>query len=372
MKNWFVALCLAMSLTVAAVAAPPKFSSPGTKSSTSAPKPSTPKFSSPSTRSTPVTPSAPSRPPVTESKPKFSAPSTRSVAPTPPVRSAPSVAPQAPVYTPNNPPSAKARANLAEESKRKMETPSYVPPPEHPPQFPSGAIHDPARKPPTAVPASNAPISAKARANLADESKRAYDAAHPPVYVAPSGNKVVIDKKVYETVRSKPVEYYKPEVQQKRVVEHIHTYKYSRDYDWYRSQPTIYVGGGYSSAFWWMMMTDWSAQRRAEWLYHNQNRIERNAYEQGMRDAAVAAEIARLKAQGVQPNSDYVDPEFAATPTDMYDPNFVEAAYRTPVATNVSSQPADMSGFFTVMKWILAIAVIVGIGMFLTQFRFGR
>lgn len=85
------------------------------------------------------------------------------------------------------------------------------------------------------------------------------------------------------------------------------------------------------------MMSEWSAERRARWLYHNQNVIEREAYERGMKDAAVAAELARLQTEGVQPNPDYVDDEFKENPDLMYEQEYVEAAYN-PVVVETRPQ----------------------------------
>ena len=112
---------------------------------------------------------------------------------------------------------------------------------------------------------------------------------------------------------------------------HVNHYHYSHPYSWYYSQPTIYVGGGYSSSFWWMM-SEWSAERRAMWLYNHQNVIERDAYERGMRDAAVAARVAELRAGNTPVNSDYVDPEFVDDPGMMYTQEHVEAIYNPHVA----------------------------------------
>lgn len=81
-------------------------------------------------------------------------------------------------------------------------------------------------------------------------------------------------------------------------------------------------------------MSEWSAERRAQWLYHNQNVIERDAYERGLKDAAVAARIAELNAQNAQINPDYVDPEFANDPSIMYTQDHIEAVYN-PEISNV-------------------------------------
>jgi hypothetical protein len=110
----------------------------------------------------------------------------------------------------------------------------------------------------------------------------------------------------------------------------VSTYHYHHPYDYYYSQPSFFVGGGYSSAFWWMM-SEWSAERRAQWFYHNQNNIERDAYERGIKDAEVAKHLAEIKAKNVSVDPDYVDPEFAKDPSLMYDDAYIEAVYNPEV-----------------------------------------
>ncbi len=132
------------------------------------------------------------------------------------------------------------------------------------------------------------------------------------------------DPKVTETIRSKPVEQYKPEVREQRVTTHVTHHHYNHPSSWYYSQPVVHVGGGYSSAFWWMMM-EWDAERRARWLYNHRYSIETSAYERGMRDASVAAEVAKLEARSTQRDTAYVDKEFADNPDLMYTQEAVEA-----------------------------------------------
>ncbi len=113
---------------------------------------------------------------------------------------------------------------------------------------------------------------------------------------------------------------------------------------------------------------EWSAERRAHWFYHNQHNIERDAYERGMKDAAVAAEVAKLKAQNVQPNPDYVDKEFVDNPDLMYDQNYVEAAYN-PVVVERSSG----SGVGKVLLWMIIIGVVGGLAYVLVfRVRWGQ
>lgn len=112
------------------------------------------------------------------------------------------------------------------------------------------------------------------------------------------------------------------------------------------------------------MMSEWSAERRAAWFYHNQHNIERDAYERGVKDAAVAAELAKLRAQNVRPNSDYVDPEFSKDPSVMYTQEHVEAAYNPEVAS---------SGALTVLLWIVIISVLLGLAYILVfRVRWGK
>ena len=164
-----------------------------------------------------------------------------------------------------------------------------------------------------------------------------------------------------KTIRSKPSSYYTPQQRETRYTTVINNYHYSQPYSWYYNQPHYYVGGGYSSAFWWIMMTEWSAERRAMWLYHNQTSIERDAYERGMKDAAVAAELAKLKAQNVAVNPDYVDKDFTDNPDLMYSQEYVEAAYNPTVVP-----PAEVN--LTVL-WVILGVIVVGAVVYFVVFR---
>ena len=185
--------------------------------------------------------------------------------------------------------------------------------------------------------------SAKAEAAKQERSRRLYveseKAKAPPKteYKTPDGKTVNVkpDSVATKTIREKPSSYYQPEVRQQRTETHVHHYHYQHPSTWYYSQPSVYVGGGYSSAFWWMMM-EWDANRRAEWLYNHRNSIERDAYERGIRDAAVANRIAELQAQNARVNPDYVDPEFAKDPSVMYTQEHVEAIYNPEISNGNS------------------------------------
>ncbi len=187
-------------------------------------------------------------------------------------------------------------------------------------------------------PKSGGTTSDKAQANKEARSERKYvdsvKATAPPksTYTTPTGSvaSVRTDSKHVDYIRNQPSNRYTPEARRQTTVTHVTNYNYSHPYDYYHSQPSFYVGGGYSSAFW-FMMSEWSAERRAMWLYNNQNHIDKEAYNRGVQDAQVAAELAKLKAANAKIDEDYVDPEFKDDPSIMYDDKYIEAAYNPTV-----------------------------------------
>lgn len=115
------------------------------------------------------------------------------------------------------------------------------------------------------------------------------------------------------------------------------------------------------------MMMEWNAERRARWLYNNQANIEAAAYQEGMKDAAVAAELARLKAENTAVDPNYVDSEFKDNPDLMYDQDYVEAAYNPTVV-----EPQG-SSVLSVLATLVIIGVIGYIVYFLVfKMRFGN
>jgi hypothetical protein len=212
----------------------------------------------------------------------------------------------------------------------------------------------------------------KARANREEASKRTYEetakatAPPRPSYKAPDGKEVKIDPKApsVETIRNRPSRDLDPEVRYNYTVKHVHHYHYSHPYSYYQSQPVIFVGGGYSSPFWYMMM-EWSAERRAYWFYHNRYNIDQAAYERGLQDGEVRARIAALERQNYARNPGYVDPEFNDNPTLMYDQDYIESVYNPNVRVVHTSGPATGSGgggvAWSILGWIcLGVVVIIG------------
>jgi hypothetical protein len=157
-------------------------------------------------------------------------------------------------------------------------------------------------------------------------------------------------------LRNKPSDYIQPQQRTQRITTHVVQHHYAHPYDYYYTRPVTYSVGPYSNAFWWMMM-EWSAERRAQWLYHNQARLSAEAYADVARDAEVQRRLAALEAQKTPHNPDYVDPEFVSNPTDMYDQNYVEAAYNPGVVTTNSTGHS----FLKVVFWIFFTLVVVGV-----------
>lgn len=115
---------------------------------------------------------------------------------------------------------------------------------------------------------------------------------------------------------------------------------------------------------------EWNAERRARWLYHNQANIEREAYERGIKDASVAAEIAKLEAAKAARDPNYVDPEFTDDPSIIMDPNYVEAVYNPEVVEVEES--SGVGWFFIIVFSLLFAAVFIWLLYWLVfKVRFG-
>jgi hypothetical protein len=148
----------------------------------------------------------------------------------------------------------------------------------------------------------------------------------------------------------------------------VNVYHYSHPADYYWSRPVSYGIGPYSNGFWWMMM-EWDAERRANWLYNNQARLSAEAYAAARQDVAVQQRLAALEARQVPQNVNYVDPEFAADPTDQYDQTYVEAAYNPTVMP--VSEPSGGSGAKTIILALLGITVVGSLIYFALTYRWG-
>jgi hypothetical protein len=233
-------------------------------------------------------------------------------------------------------------------------------------------------------------VSTKAQAQRREESRQAFittqkATAPPRIEAVIEGRSVKVDTSspAVTQLRQQPSTYIQPAVRQERFVQHVTVYHYAHPYDYYWGRPVGYGIGPYSNGFWWMMM-EWNAERRAQWLYHNQARLSAEAYADGARDAAVQQQLAALEAQQVPRNTNYVDQEFASDPTDQYDQNYVEAAYNPTVMPDQSSsgpaynpmvmpdQSSGDPGAGTLLVWLFGIGAAVAIVYVVFSVRWGK
>jgi len=114
------------------------------------------------------------------------------------------------------------------------------------------------------------------------------------------------------------------------------------------------------------MMAEWSAERRAMWFYNNQGHIDQQAYNRGVQDAQVAAELAKLKAANAKIDPDYVDPEFKEDPSVMYDDKYIEAAYNPTV---IQHTPIHRSSFLYNAFYYGTISCLVGAAVWFVFFK---
>lgn len=179
----------------------------------------------------------------------------------------------------------------------------------------------------------SAPPSAKAEAQRRVQSQAEYKARQSTPLPAPKANPASPQP---SNVQAKPAT-------QARVETHVAHHHYQHPAVYY-DRPVSYGIGGYSNAFWWMM-SEWSAERRAMWLYNHQSQISREAYQDAVRDAEVQRRISALEASRVARDASYIDDEFKASPDVQYAPPVV--VRRSP----------GWSGFFILM----GVAVVVGV-----------
>lgn len=207
-------------------------------------------------------------------------------------------------------------------------------------------------------------VSSKAQSQKREESRKSFVAsqkatAPPKTEAVVNGQNVKVDasSKHVNDLRSKPSSYIAPETRKIRYETHVTTYHYSHPYSWYAARPVMYGIGPYDNAFWWMMM-EWNAERRANWLYHHQAELSREAYNDALRDAEVQQRLKALETQNIARNSHYVDDEYKENPTDAYAQSYVEAAYN-PQTQNSGTSPLRVLGVIGVIALVLFCGYII-------------
>jgi hypothetical protein len=212
-------------------------------------------------------------------------------------------------------------------------------------------------------------VSEKARSNKEAESQRKYvestKAVSPPKpkYTTADGKEVSVRtaSKDVEAIRSLPSKAIQPEIRQKNITVHVTNYHYQHPYTYYQSQPYIYVGSGYSSAIFYMML-EWDAERRARWLYNHRYEISEEAYLRGVREGRTQEALNRLEQQRSYRDPNYIDPEFKSDPSAQYTDEYVHHAY------NPDIDHSSGSGFFN----FLGILLIFGVAITVLYFLFFR
>ncbi len=190
------------------------------------------------------------------------------------------------------------------------------------------------------------------------ESKNIFQASNPkPVekpitYTSKTGKSYSVDKTAPATKTIQSTVSPQEHAQRTTRVEHHYHHNYGNRYDYYRNQPYIDVGGGYSALFWYAMM-DWSLDRRAMWLYNNQNTINANLYNEQLKNEALRLEVEKLKAKNAQIDPNYIDPEFKENPDLMYSEEYVDAV--------VKPKDSGISWVWVFVWIIFAICLISGI-----------
>lgn len=113
---------------------------------------------------------------------------------------------------------------------------------------------------------------------------------------------------------------------------------------------------------------EWSAERRAAWLYNHQAEMEHDAYMRGLRDAEVAREIQRLEKSKASRDPNYVDPTLRGNEDIMYTQDHVDAMYNPEYA----EESTAIHIILAVALTLLIIGVIIGVVAFVATKRFGE
>lgn len=193
------------------------------------------------------------------------------------------------------------------------------------------------------------------KANYTNSTKPKSDswASKPSKPVTP------INTTAKKAITTKPATEYTPKARESRYTKVINN-NYSHPYSYYAAQPQINIGGGWSPVFWYMM-GEWSADRRAEWLYHHGSTVNTTVYNQTLeQNPEVKAKLEELKEQNVPVNPEYTDKDFKDNPDLMYTQTVVEqhVPYRFP--------------WGSVLEWFLIGCGVSIFGYVMFFQRFGR
>ena len=203
--------------------------------------------------------------------------------------------------------------------------------------------------------------SAAGKSKQREESQKKYVDTHPK-YTNKSGKTVEVKKDSYSTHTARSLPPQKVQNHKTTIEHHYHHY-YGARYDYYCHRPYVYVGGGYSSLFWWSML-DWDIHRQALWYYNheqqfNNGELNRDLYNEQLKNEKLRNEIEKLRLQKLKQDQNYVDSEFKDDPEAMLDPDFVQAANR--------EKPNGSPLLW--MFGILGALTLLGVGIWLVVFK---
>ena len=165
------------------------------------------------------------------------------------------------------------------------------------------------------------------------------------------------------------VEHFHPAVLNSKK-EHLQKFNYKFPFELYVFGGNFFVGGGYSS-FYWNLMAEWKLDRRAKWIYNNQNTIDQNFYKKVLEDPETLKEINKYKNEKLQIDPDYCDPEIQYKPSLMYENSYIHAAYNPePLRYRITSHK-HKDNYFVYMS-IISISLLIILMSYIFHYFFKK
>lgn len=184
------------------------------------------------------------------------------------------------------------------------------------------------------------------------DAKVSYERATAPKadFKTPDGKtyKINSNDTATQRVRNMSADDYNPQVRRQRVDVYYH-----HQYD---NRPPVYIRH-YRSELWYDSER-WSPYDQAMFLMANQSYIDNTLYQQRLQNAAVAQQMAYIRAQNIAVDPNYVPAAYSSAPAyAVYNDSYIDAAYnaQTPTATYTNSGSHGLRIVF----WTLAILVML-------------
>lgn len=199
-------------------------------------------------------------------------------------------------------------------------------------------------------------------------------AINPPEssYKTKDGNEVYIRKNSNHVkfIRNQDLSFFTKENVLNSKKEHLQKFNYKFPFELYVFGGNFFVGGGYSS-FYWNLMAEWKLDRRAKWIYNNQNTIDQNFYKKVLEDPETLKEINKYKNEKLQIDPDYCDPEIQYKPSLMYENSYIHAAYNPePLRYRITSHK-HKDNYFVYMS-IISISLLIILMSYIFHYFFKK